>query len=85
MIFMITVFLFPAEPGPDPQTMNYSVVVLGGTILLSLGYYFFPVYGGRHWFTGPVHTIKDVAEDASSSDEDGGSSPIEKIVVEGKV
>ncbi|KAK7059076.1 hypothetical protein VNI00_001700 [Paramarasmius palmivorus] len=65
LLFMIVVFLFPASPAPDSQTMNYTVVVVGGTILLSLGYYFFPVYGGKYWFTGPVHTIKDVPEDSS--------------------
>ncbi|KAJ6455336.1 hypothetical protein C8R47DRAFT_996813, partial [Mycena vitilis] len=57
MIFMIIVFLFPPVPGPTSHSMNYTVVVVGGTVVLSLGYYFFPKYGGRHWFTGPVGTI----------------------------
>ncbi|KAF5349324.1 hypothetical protein D9758_011797 [Tetrapyrgos nigripes] len=57
MIFMIIVFLFPAAPLPASESMNYTVVVVGGTILLSLGYYFFPRYGGMYWFTGPVHII----------------------------
>ncbi|KAG7098496.1 hypothetical protein E1B28_000440 [Marasmius oreades] len=65
MIFMILVFLFPASPVPDEQTMNYTVVVVGGTILLSLGYYFFPKYGGMYWFTGPVHTIEDTRREGS--------------------
>ena len=77
MIFMIIVFLFPAEPGPNPQTMNYSVVVLGGTLLLSLGYYFFPVYGGRYWFTRPVDTVHHdmVEKEAQGGDdvEDGST------------
>ncbi|THV04571.1 amino acid transporter [Dendrothele bispora CBS 962.96] len=63
MIFMIIVLLFPAAPSPSAEDMNYTVVVVGGTILLSLGYYFFPKYGGMYWFTGPVHTIKDVKEE----------------------
>ncbi|KAJ7683253.1 amino acid/polyamine transporter I [Mycena rosella] len=46
MIFMIVVFLFPAIPGPTSQSMNYTVVVVGGILALSLGYYFFPRYGG---------------------------------------
>ncbi|KAJ7163567.1 amino acid/polyamine transporter I [Mycena crocata] len=57
MIFMIVVFLFPPIPDPSSHSMNYTVVVLGGTLMLSLGYYFFPKYGGRNWFTGPVETI----------------------------
>ncbi|KAJ7647069.1 amino acid/polyamine transporter I [Roridomyces roridus] len=60
MLFMIVVFLFPAIPNPDSHSMNYTVVVLGGTLLLSLAYYFFPKYGGRHWFVGPVETIRDM-------------------------
>ncbi|KAJ3758082.1 amino acid/polyamine transporter I [Lentinula raphanica] len=77
MIFMIVVFLFPASPEPASQSMNYTVVVVGGTILLSLGYYFFPVYGGKHWFTGPVHTIVDEGV-ASSLGENGDSQAMEK-------
>ncbi|KAJ7268728.1 amino acid/polyamine transporter I [Mycena haematopus] len=57
MIFMIVVFMFPAVPGPTSHSMNYTAVVLGGTLMLSLGYYFF---SGRHWFTGPVVTIRDL-------------------------
>ncbi|KAJ7604303.1 amino acid/polyamine transporter I [Mycena polygramma] len=70
MIFMIIVFLFPPIPGPTSHSMNYTVAVVGGTIVLSLGYYFFPKYGGRHWFTGPVGTIIP----ASTYENEKGSS-----------
>jgi hypothetical protein len=70
MIFMIIVFMFPAIPNPTSHSMNYTAVVLGGTLLLSLGYYFFPRYGGRHWFTGPVETVDRTA----SNDEKRRSS-----------
>ncbi|KAJ7739990.1 amino acid/polyamine transporter I [Mycena maculata] len=73
MIFMIIVFLFPAIPGPTEHSMNYTVVVLGGTLLLSLGYYFFPKYGGRYWFTGPLETIEH-AHERSSMEKDAGST-----------
>lgn len=62
MLFMIVVLLFPSSPGATSQSMNYTVVVAGGVILLSLTYYFFPKYGGRYWFKGPVYTIKGVDE-----------------------
>ncbi|KAF8507404.1 amino acid/polyamine transporter I [Gautieria morchelliformis] len=76
MIFMILVFLFPAAPLPTSQSMNYTVVVVGGTMALSLGYYFFPKYGGVYWFTGPVETVrgentKGEVEDHSSISEKG--------------
>ncbi|KAF5341483.1 hypothetical protein D9758_013939 [Tetrapyrgos nigripes] len=76
MIFMIMVFLFPASPVPNAQTMNYTTVVVGGTMILSSVYYFFPKYGGRYWFHGPVHTI-DV-DDGVRKDSQNGSGSIEK-------
>lgn len=73
MIFMIIVFLFPAIPDPTSHSMNYTVVVLGGTLILSLGYYFFPKYGGRHWFTGPIETIRDPDSSNDEKSKDSGS------------
>ncbi|KAJ7268721.1 amino acid permease-domain-containing protein [Mycena haematopus] len=69
MIFMIVVFMFPAVPGPTSHSMNYTAVVVGGTLILSLGYYFF---SGRYWFTGPVATIRDL--DGSITEEKGSGS-----------
>jgi len=77
MIFMIVVFMFPAIPDPTSHSMNYTVVVLGGTLMLSLGYYFFPKYGGRHWFTGPVETIRDL--DRSNDEKLKHSSSLEAM------
>ena len=37
--------------------MNYTVVVIGGVLILSLVWYYFPVYGGVFWFEGPVPTV----------------------------
>ena len=61
MAFMGVVFLFPATPGAGVGDVNYTVVVLGGALILSLIYYYFPKYGGKNWFTGPVSTV-DVRE-----------------------
>lgn len=57
MVFMGTVFLFPATPEVRVEDMNYAVVVLGGVFTLLLAYYYFPKYGGKNWFTGPVQTV----------------------------
>ena len=59
MIFMGIVFLFPTTPQTSVQEMNYTVAVLGGVILLSLVWYYFPKYGGVHWFTGPVSNVEN--------------------------
>jgi hypothetical protein len=61
MCMMVVVLIFPSETAPTAQTMNYSVVVVGGILFLSTTYYFLPVIGGRHWFTGPVRTVDDPA------------------------
>ncbi|KAJ6543330.1 amino acid/polyamine transporter I [Mycena sp. CBHHK59/15] len=57
MWFMTVVLMFPTAPDPVPQTMNYTVVVMGGVLFLALGYYYLPRYGGVHWFNGPVSNI----------------------------
>ncbi|KAJ7452692.1 APC amino acid permease [Mycena galericulata] len=67
MWFMTVVLMFPSAPGPTAQTMNYTVVCLGGVLLLALGYYYFPRYGGVHWFRGPVANIDQAVEDTMSA------------------
>ncbi|KAF5348720.1 hypothetical protein D9758_006798 [Tetrapyrgos nigripes] len=54
MLFMTVVLQFPTAPHPVAQTMNYTVVVVGGTIMLATAYY---LLSGRHWFVGPVVTL----------------------------
>ena len=56
---MFIVFLFPTDPAPAAADMNYTIVVLGGVMVLSIIYYYFPVYGGVHWFKGPIRTVED--------------------------
>ncbi len=68
MMFMSVVFLFPTTPQTSVQDMNYSVVVLGGVLLLSLAWYYFPKYGGIHWFTGPIANVKDETPGTSEAE-----------------
>ena len=65
MIFMSIVFMFPSSPVTTAQDMNYTVVVLGGIMLLSVVWYFFPKYGGVYWFTGPVPNVGVVPSESS--------------------
>lgn len=72
MAFSIVILMFPTTPTVDSQDMNYTALVLGGWLLLCVAYYYFPVYGGVHWFRGPVRTVDDVpAGDDSSESVDG--------------
>jgi len=72
MSFMSVVFLFPTSPQTSVKDMNYTVVVFGGVMILSLVWYYFPKYGGVHWFEGPIANIDipmvDSADDGSSSE-----------------
>jgi len=67
MIFMDIVFFFPTTPQTDVANMNYTLVVLGGVLCLSVVWYYFPVYGGVHWFTGPVPNVGKMNEETASS------------------
>lgn len=84
MTFMDIVFFFPATPQTGTASMNYTVVVLGGVLSLSLVWYYFPVYGGVHWFTGPVSNVDndDVAGNASG---DYSVEEVEVVVEEKSV
>jgi len=82
MAFMTIIFMFPTSPGANVTSMNYTVVVL---LLLSLAWYYFPVYGGVHWFTGPVPNIdrehKEAGSDATSVDRNAiGETSVAEVV-----
>lgn len=65
--------------------MNYTVVVLGGVLILSLIWYYFPIYGGVHWFTGPV---RNVGNDDTAVHVSGDSASVDgkaAMVVEKRV
>jgi len=60
MTFIFILLLFPVYPDPTPQEMNYAVVVLGFVLVFCVVYYYFPKWGGKTFFTGPVRTIDDI-------------------------
>lgn len=49
---MGVVFLFPTTPQTSAADMNYSVVVLGGILGLSVLWYYFPV---RYLMISPLY------------------------------
>jgi len=85
MIFMCIVFLFPVSPNPSVSGMNFSVVVLGGSMTLSLVYYYFPKYGGKYWFKGPVSTVDRTSQegsyDESAKGDEKGEAKFEVVSV----
>ncbi|KIK32436.1 hypothetical protein CY34DRAFT_19056 [Suillus luteus UH-Slu-Lm8-n1] len=69
MVFMITVFFFPATPQTTTQEMNYTVVVLGGFLFLAISWYYCPVYGGVHWFNGPISNFSPAIGSENRSED----------------
>ncbi len=63
MTFIFILLLFPSYQDPNAQEMNYAVVVLGFVLVFCVVYYWFPKYGGRTFFKGPVRTIDEVLEE----------------------
>jgi hypothetical protein len=55
---MIPVLSFPGVKGADltPQTMNWTCLLYGGTMLLSLIWY---AVSARKWFVGPKVNLDD--------------------------
>ena len=76
------VLLFPASPNPQTEDMNYASVVLFGTLILSLVWYWFPVYGGVHWFEGPVPTVGKGKGSGGDGEDSDGRQSVEEVVVE---
>ena len=58
MTFTSLVCFFPTTKRTNAEDMNYSVVILGSVLIFSLVWYYFPVYGGVHWFKGPVANVE---------------------------
>ena len=90
---MFVVFMFPESPlsgDSAAEDMNYSIVVLGGIMLFSVIYYYFPKYGGVNWFRGPVRTVEDgekaqkdaVGDDVREVDEKKGERNSSSVKVE---
>ncbi|KAF8688928.1 APC amino acid permease, partial [Rhizoctonia solani] len=66
MTFVTIILLFPSRPTPGFSDMNYAIVVMGAVMIGSVVWYYFPKYGGIHWFEGPVSTV-DVTDGTSSA------------------
>lgn len=67
--FVIVMSMFPDNPNPDPQSMNYTVVINGGMWVLALAYFF--VYGYKHYH-GPCPNVDDEDDDIKVDVTDSG-------------
>jgi hypothetical protein len=71
MVLMTIILLFPVTLHSSAETMNYSVVVVGGIVILSLTYYF---AAAHNWFEGPAHTAEGFSEPKDDSESREGST-----------
>jgi len=58
VLFLLVVWVFiffPLETPVTPETMNWNVVMFGGTMLFAMVYYF---AWGRRVYTSPVDLVK---------------------------
>jgi hypothetical protein len=59
IVFLFSVLILPQLYPVTAETLNYAPICVGIVTLLSLGGWFLPVVGGRHWFQGPKKTITE--------------------------
>lgn len=60
LLLMYVFTFFPiAKAGLAPETMNWSVAMYGGVVILSCIYY---LVTARHHYTGPVAQVKDIRQ-----------------------
>jgi hypothetical protein len=84
LLFIIVVLMFPPDVDPTSTSMNYTVVVLGGWLLFSLVWYYLPVIGGKHFFTGPIVNVTDQMSLSSSTAEVASTEKGKEIFDVGK-
>ncbi|OCT50865.1 Thiamine transporter thi9 [Cladophialophora carrionii] len=76
ILFLFAVLLLPQLYPVDADTLNYAPICIGIITIISLVGWFFPKWGGRHWFVGPVKTITE--EELRNARVQGGAATLEE-------
>ena len=74
--FLFSVLVLPQLYPVDANTLNYAPICIGIITIISLGGWFFPVWGGRYWFQGPIKTITE--EELRNARVEGGVATVEE-------
>ncbi|KAK5449690.1 hypothetical protein LTS15_008765 [Exophiala xenobiotica] len=74
--FLFVVLLLPQLYPVDSETLNYAPICIGIISIVSLGGWFLPRWGGRHWFEGPIKTITEA--ELSNARVEGGVATVEE-------
>ena len=74
--FLSVVLLLPQLYPVDAQTLNYAPICIGIISILSLGGWFFPKWGARHWYKGPIKTITE--QELKNARVEGGVATVDE-------
>jgi len=81
LVYIIPILIFsffPPTPNPTPITMNWAIVMVGGTTVLATAYY---VVWGRKTYTPPIETIEDFMDrnqTSTSSEKEASAVDVEE-------
>ncbi|EPX71499.1 uncharacterized protein SOCG_01716 [Schizosaccharomyces octosporus yFS286] len=56
--FIAIMLFFPSYQHPNKMEMNWAIIVFIFVCLFCVVYYYFPKYGGKTFFQGPVKTVE---------------------------
>ncbi|KAJ9609783.1 hypothetical protein H2200_006111 [Cladophialophora chaetospira] len=76
ILFLFAVLLLPQLYPVDADTLNYAPICIGIITIISLVGWFFPRWGARHWFQGPIKTITEA--ELSRARVQGGVATVEE-------
>ncbi len=76
IMFLFVVLLLPQLYPVDADTLNYAPICIGIISIISLGGWFFPKWGAKNWFNGPVKTITDA--ELRNARVEGGLATVEE-------
>ncbi|KAK5055977.1 hypothetical protein LTR84_012527 [Exophiala bonariae] len=76
ILFLVAALVLPQLYPVDSQTLNYAPICIGIVSFVSIVGWFFPKWGGRHWFEGPIKTITE--QELLSARVEGGVATVEE-------
>jgi amino acid transporter len=76
ILFLFSVLVLPQLYPVDADTLNYAPICIGIITIISLAGWFFPVWGAKNWFVGPVKTITE--EELRNARVEGGVATVEE-------
>lgn len=76
IMFLFSVLLLPQLYPVDADTLNYAPICIGIITVISLAGWFFPKWGAKNWFEGPIKTITEA--ELRNARVEGGVATVEE-------